>query len=218
MRKGQLFIHGKGAQTRWEPAAPSYRLRSMLSYASWPVPKITVSLLAVVAVGCASTSSPEARTSRDNSPTATSIAAPLVQSSVVPVSAVELDEPEIDYGPLAVSFVKPDASVMEASFDSVLEIDGDCVYVENEGGRVLVLWDYRSVAWRTEDQTLLLRNGLGEFREFRDGDEISFGGGYLPQEAIRNITAIPPVYVDWLAEPNRSCDFRAVWMASVSGY
>jgi hypothetical protein len=113
------------------------------------------------------------------------------------------------WGPLAV--VPGAGSGMEALIQGTLRITADCVFLNEQGDDVLLVWPADRTTWTAETGTISFARDDGQTVSLADGDEVTFGGGGSSvdegdMEAEDWVAAI-----EWVSEPLPACVTDTRW-------
>jgi hypothetical protein len=101
---------------------------------------------------------------------------------------------------LAVLDMPEGAAHGQALFPGVLRVTDDCVFLEQNGRNVLLIWDPHRVRWDAFRTQINHRNDNGAAVTVADGAKIEIGGGGAQD--------FPEPYIEraaWLSEPNDAC-------------
>jgi hypothetical protein len=104
------------------------------------------------------------------------IASALIAAGCSLVPPLPLDEPEAEWGPLA---VVEDAGGMEALTEGIVRIDRECVYVDHGPEKTLLVWDKDRTRWEPPGRILSERFD-GEVVVIENGHRFSIGGRRRP--------------------------------------
>lgn len=111
---------------------------------------------------------------------------------------------DADWGPLAVA--RGDASGSEALIEGILRLDDQCVTIESNGGRVLVVWPSNSTQWDSDANTITYSATDDESEVIlRDGDTMSVGGGGWAAGESEGDPADWAGSTEWVNEPADEC-------------
>ena len=108
--------------------------------------------------------------------------------------------PDTSWGPMAVLDAPDGAPHGQAAATGVVRITEECVFLEQNGRSVLLIWDGSRVSWDAETSTISHRNDDGTVFVVSDGMEVEVGGG--------SAQGFPVLYLeraDWLSAPRDAC-------------
>lgn len=135
------------------------------------------------------------------------------------VSPLEITPTDTDeWGPLAVTTAAINGDMALTS--GVLRISDACVVLETPGdGPTLLVWSRDQVSWDAKGRQILVHGADGGVIEFRDGQQVSFGGSgesldsgeSFPVEGRRLSWDEWVAMIDWAAAPDQSCRAGAYW-------
>ena len=121
------------------------------------------------------------------------------------------DEAVASLGPLAV--IRTDFG-MEARNEGMLVVTGECVFLERDGERTLLLWPADQTSWSAETDEIRFRRLSGDVIKMRDGQPIVLGGGAFDMTVDGPNGEKVPREVDWVAEPDAACAAEPRWLVS----
>lgn len=115
------------------------------------------------------------------------------------------------WGPLAV--MQTDFG-MAARNEGTLVLTDQCVYLERDGERELLIWPANETSWSPATAEIRFRRSNGDVMTMRDGQRVVLGGGALSltvdglngQKVARQF--------DWVAEPDAGCIADVPWLVS----
>jgi heat shock protein HslJ len=146
-----------------------------------------------------------------------------LQSALESVSAGSLEEggnvrlsgPGVDlvlgrvWGPLAV--IPPQDGADTARTEGTLRITDTCVFLEEGGGPVLLLWPADRTTWDAEQRTITFANFDGTTATVGDGQSVVLGGGGGGSAESGVATEVWVAGMTWVARPVDGCPLDPYW-------
>lgn len=137
------------------------------------------------------------------------LAAACGESGTVSNEAGPDDAPRSEWGPLAV--VAAGSGSDDALIEGVLQVNENCVLLEERGETVLLVWPSEHVTWDAEAGVVSLTVRDRSMVELGDGDSVRMSGGGsslaeggLPADEFLAST-------DWVAAPSLDCVIDTRW-------
>lgn len=126
------------------------------------------------------------------------------------LSALPSYSADADWGPLAVIEGTGD----EARNEGTLVVTGECVFLERDGERTLLVWPAAQVRWNADDDSIsfsTLRQGV---LALRSGDYVVLGGGGSSADEGYLSGAAWADSIDWVHRPADACLLDARWFVT----
>ena len=120
-------------------------------------------------------------------------------------------EAAVSLGPLAV--MRTDFG-MQARNEGTLVVTDECVFLERDGERVLLIWPAGQTTWSAPTQEIQFRRSNGDVIKSRDGQPVVLGGGSFAMTVDGPNGEKVPRQVDWVAEPAAACAAEPRWLVS----
>ncbi|MGH9113876.1 MAG: hypothetical protein ACRDZN_16490 [Acidimicrobiales bacterium] len=113
------------------------------------------------------------------------------------------------WGPLSV--VPGAGSGAEALIQGTLRMTGDCVFLDERGDDVLLVWPADRTTWTPETGTISFQRTDGQAVPLADGDEVTLaGGGSSVDEGGREAEDWVAA-LEWVSEPPSACVTDTRW-------
>lgn len=119
--------------------------------------------------------------------------------------------PAPDWGPLAVD--RTDAG-MDALIHGTLVMTDECVFLDERGERVLLVWPSDRTAWDPVARTITFGRPGGGVRTIGEGDTVALGGGGSSTAEGGPAAEEWLQTVDWVAPPAPACVTDTRWFVS----
>ena len=103
---------------------------------------------------------------------------------------------------------------MQARNEGTLVVTNECVFLERDGERTLLLWPADQTSWSVETKKIRFRRSNDEVIARGDGEPIVLGGGAFEMTVDGPNGEKVPREVDWTAEPNAACAAEPRWLVS----
>jgi hypothetical protein len=116
------------------------------------------------------------------------------------------------WGPLSV--VPGAGSGAEALIHGTLRITDDCVFLDERGDDVLLVWPADRTTWTPETGTISFERDDGQAVPLADGDEVTFGGGGSSVDEAGIKAEDWVAAIEWVSEPPPACVTDTRWSIS----
>jgi len=120
-------------------------------------------------------------------------------------------EAAVSLGPLAVMRTN---FGMQARNEGTLVVTDECVFLERDGERTLLLWPADQTSWSVETNEIQFQRLNGDVIKRGDGQPVVLGGGSFEMTVDGPNGEKVPREVDWLAEPDAACAAEPRWLVS----
>lgn len=122
------------------------------------------------------------------------------------------------FGPLAVIDDPATDSHDVGAGSGTLAVGTECVTLESQGSRRLLVWRSGEVAWQVSPPSILIERPArgAETLTFHDGERVSVGGIDYSQEPARGEPELVVPEFDWVAPPHRLCPKDIIVVHSIS--
>jgi hypothetical protein len=116
------------------------------------------------------------------------------------------------WGPLAV--VPAPAGFGEALIQGTLQVTEECVFLDEQGENVILVWPADRTTWNAETRTITFENLDGETVTLGAGDEVgmSGGGSAVNEDGVPNEEWAAGI--DWVSPPAASCLTDTRWFVA----
>ena len=118
---------------------------------------------------------------------------------------------DVSLGPLAVMRTN---FGMEARNEGTLVVTDECVFLERDGERALLLWPADQTSWSAATNEIQFRRSDGDVVKKRDGQAVVLGGGAFAMTVDGPNGEKVPREVDWVAEPDAACVAEQRWLVA----
>jgi heat shock protein HslJ len=113
------------------------------------------------------------------------------------------------WGPLAV--IPPQDGADTARTEGTLRITDTCVFLEERGGAVLLLWPADRTTWDAEQRTITFANFDGTTATVADGQPVVLGGGGGSSAESGVTSGAWVAGMTWVAPPVDGCPLDPYW-------
>jgi hypothetical protein len=120
-----------------------------------------------------------------------------------------VSNPGQPWGPLSV--VPGAGSGGEALIQGTLRITDDCVFLDEQGDDVLLVWPADRTTWTPETRTISFERTDGQAVPLADGDEVTFGGGGSSVDEGGMEPEDWVAAIEWVSEPPSACVTDTRW-------
>jgi hypothetical protein len=121
-----------------------------------------------------------------------------------------VSNPGQPWGPLSV--VPGAGSGAEALIQGTLRITDDCVFLDERGDDVLLVWPADRTTWTPETGTISFDRTDGQAVPLRDGDEVTLAGGGSSVDEGGMEAADWVAALEWVSEPPLACVTDTRWV------
>ena len=118
---------------------------------------------------------------------------------------------DVSLGPLAV--MRTDFG-MQARNEGTLVVTEECVFLERDGERTLLLWPADQTSWSAETNEIQFRRSNGDVIKRGDGQPVVMAGGSFDMTVDGPNGEKVPREVSWVAEPDAACAAEPRWLVS----
>jgi hypothetical protein len=102
----------------------------------------------------------------------------------------------------------------QALLTGMLRVTETCVFMEAGGEPMVLVWHAPRTGWKAETREITFQNRDGTAFSFRDGIQVSFGGGgdstaeggVSPEDWLASI--------DWVSAPDPDCPLEVRWFVN----
>jgi hypothetical protein len=99
----------------------------------------------------------------------------------------------------------------EALIQGTLRITDDCVFLDEQGDDVLLVWPADRTTWTPETRTISFERTDGQAVLLADGNEVTFGGGGSSVDEGGMEPEDWVAAIEWVSEPPSACVTDTRW-------
>lgn len=97
---------------------------------------------------------------------------------------------------------------MDAQKQGTLRIGQQCVFIQDEDGKALVVWPADRTTWNADAEAIMFEDADAGTVRLTDGDRVISGGG----SDKGGSSAEEWVPVDWVSPPTQACETDVRWI------